>query len=89
MIEFLVKILLVVLFLPVLLCLAFQAFVAVAVAVLPWLIGCALIAGLTAGLSAGLVLRRRLPPRSPREGLPGGTPPLGGYRARRTRGGRW
>jgi hypothetical protein len=78
--EWVVKAVLILIFAPLLLCLAFQWMTAVLAAILPWLIALSVIAGLTAGLSAGLMIRRRLPPPQP----PGG--PLGAYRVRRMRG---
>jgi hypothetical protein len=53
------------------------------VAILPWLIGLAVIMGLVAGVSAALVMRRRPPPRNGGDLPPGGAPPV-----RRPRG-RW
>lgn len=86
--EWFVKLVLLLIFAPLLLCLALQATLGVLAAVLPWLIALSVIAGLVAGLSAALVLRRRLPPRN------GGGPPtpggavFGSEPIRRPRGGR-
>ena len=52
---------------------AFQVMLAVLLAILPWLIGIAVLIGLVAGVSAGLVMRRRLPWRYrayPPQGVP-------------------
>ena len=85
--EWFVKLMLLLIFAPLLLCLALQAVVGVFAAVLPWVIGLAVIAGLAAGVSAGLGVRRRLPLRNGGAELPPGAPPLGAYRVRRPRGG--
>ena len=61
--ETAMKGLLIVIFAPFLICVAFQAIVAVIAIVLPWLIFLSVITGVAAGLTAGLILRRRLPPR--------------------------
>jgi hypothetical protein len=45
-------------------------------AVLPWLIGIAILIGVVAGGSAGLVMRRRLPPRNRDDLPPPGAPPV-------------
>lgn len=80
--EWLIKLLFIVMLAPFLICLALQLLVGIAVAVLPWLIGFAIVSGVVAGLSAGLVLRRRLPP--PRRDM---TVPAGGIpRVKRPRG---
>jgi hypothetical protein len=49
----------------------FQIILVFLMAILPWIIGFAVLTGLVAGLSAGFVVRRRLPPRN-REYLPPG-----------------
>lgn len=61
--EWVVKAALIAVVAPFLLCLTFQWVTAVLVAILPWLVGLAVVTGIVAGLSAGVVLRRRLPPR--------------------------
>lgn len=71
--DWFVKFMLILIFAPLLICLALQATLGVLMAVLPWLIGLAVISGLVAGLSAAFVLRRRLPLRNG-----GGPPPPGG-----------
>jgi len=83
--EWLIKLLFLVILAPVLVGIALQLVVGLAVAVLPWLIALSVIAGLAAGISAGLVLRRRLPPPDAGPLLPP-TTPLGSYRIRRPRG---
>ena len=85
--EWFVKFMLILIFAPLLLCLALQATLGVLAAVLPWLIGLSVIAGIAAGLSAAMVLRRRLPLRNRGGQIPPGAPPLGAYRVRRPRGG--
>ena len=62
--EWFVKLVLILLFAPLLICLLLQATLGVLAAVLPWLIALSVIAGLVAGLSAAFVLRRRLLPRN-------------------------
>ncbi|MBI3825647.1 MAG: hypothetical protein HY294_06615 [Candidatus Rokubacteria bacterium] len=84
--EWFVKFMLILIFAPLLVCLVLQATVGVLAALLPWLIGLSVIAGLAAGVSAALVLRRRLPLRNGSADLPPGAPPLGTYRVRRPRG---
>ncbi len=85
--EWFVKFMLILIFAPLLVCLALQATVGVLAVLLPWLIGLSIIAGLVAGVSAALVLRRRLPLRNGGSETPPGTPPLGAYRVRRPKGG--
>lgn len=70
--EWFVKLVLLLIFAPFLICLALSVVLGVLAAVLPWVIALAVIAGLAAGVSAGLVLRRRLPLRN------GGSLPPGG-----------
>jgi len=84
--DLILKWLLVLIFAPVLACIALQLLVGMAAAVLPWLIVFSVVAGLAAGVSAGLVLRRRLPPRN--DGSSSPSMPLGPYRVRRPRSGR-
>ena len=83
--EWFVKLVLILLFAPLLICLALSAVLGVLAAVLPWVIGLAVIAGLAAGVSAGFVLRRRLPP-SIRGPLPPGGASFAGEPIRRPRG---
>jgi len=83
--QWLGKLLLLIILGPVILGLALQVFVGLATAVLPWLIVLALIAGVAAGLSAGLVVRRRLLPPGQGSPLPPGGPALGPWRVRRSR----
>jgi len=78
--EWLLKFLFIALLAPFFLCLFLQLVVASTVALLPWVIGLAVLVALIAGTSAGLILRRRLPPRPER--LPPGEIP----RIRRPRG---
>lgn len=80
-----VKFMLILIFAPLLICLALSAVLGVLAAVLPWVVGLAIVAGLAAGVSAGLVLRRRLPPRF-RGPLPSGGTVFGGEPIRRPRG---
>jgi hypothetical protein len=55
---------------------AFQVMLAFVIAILPWVIGIAVLIGVFAGISAGLIIRGRLP-RGNREYLPpGGAPPV-------------
>jgi hypothetical protein len=68
--SWVVKGTLIVIFAPLLLCLALQGMVAVLAAILPWLIGFAVLIGAVAGISAGAVLRRRLPPPDTRRVAP-------------------
>lgn len=84
--EWFVKLVLLVMFAPLLLCLAFSAVLGVLAVVLPWVIGLAVIAGLAAGVSAGLVLRRRLPLRNGGGPLPPGGASFAGEPIRRPRG---
>jgi len=81
-----VKLVLILLFAPLLICLALSAVLGVLAAVLPWVIGLAVIAGLAAGVSAGLVLRRRLPLRNGGGPLPPGGQFIGQEPIRRPRG---
>jgi hypothetical protein len=83
--EWFVKFMLILIFAPLLICLALQAALGVLVAVLPWLVGLAVVAGLAAGVSAALVLRRRLPVRNGSPLPPGGAV-FGGEPIRRPRG---
>jgi len=53
----------------------FQMIMVFLAAILPWVIGLAVLIGLVAGASAGLVLRRRLPPRNG-DYLPPGISPV-------------
>ena len=78
--EWILKLLFIALLAPFFLCLFLQLVVAATAALLPWVIGLAVLVALIAGTSAGLILRRRLPPRSER--LPPGEIP----RIRRPRG---
>lgn len=84
--EWFVKLVLLILFAPLLICLALSAVLGVLAAVLPWVIGLAIIAGLAAGVSAGFVLRRRLPLRNGGGSLPHGGTNFGGEPIRRPRG---
>ena len=52
---------------------AFQVMLAFFIAILPWVIGIAVLIGVFAGTSAGLIIRGRLP-RGNREYLPPGGP---------------
>ncbi len=81
-VQWLGKLLLFIILAPI----AFQLFVGLAAAVLPWLIALAVIAGVAAGLSAGLVLRRRLLPPGQGNPLLPGSQPLGPWRTRRPGG---
>jgi hypothetical protein len=87
LLAWIVKAMLVLIFAPLLLCLAFQWATAIVVAILPWLVGIAVLAALTTGISAGLALRKRLPPSWEGRSMPPGTHP-GAYRVRRERGAR-
>jgi hypothetical protein len=62
-VEWLVKLLFIVILAPFFICLFVQLVTGMLVAMLPWLIAFAAVMGLVAGVSAGLVLRRRLPHR--------------------------
>ncbi|MGH9463944.1 MAG: hypothetical protein ACRD1X_22300 [Vicinamibacteria bacterium] len=84
--EWFVKLVLLLIFAPFLICLALSAVLGVLAAVLPWVIGLAVIAGLAAGVSAGLVLRRRLPLRNGSGRLPPGGAGFTGEPIRRPRG---
>ena len=53
----------------------FQMIIVFLAAILPWVIGFAIIIGLVAGGAAGIVLRRRLPPRND-DYPPSGVPPV-------------
>jgi hypothetical protein len=53
----------------------FQMILAVFLALLPWVIGFAVLVGLVAGSAAGFVLRRRLPPRNG-DDMPPALPPV-------------
>jgi len=86
MADALMKVLLLLIFGPVLICIGLQLLVVTIAAILPWLIFLALIAGIAAGLSAGLVVRRRLLPPGQGSPLPPGGPALGSWRVRRSRG---
>lgn len=86
--EWLIKLLVVLMIAPFVVCLALQLAVAVMGALLPWVLVVGAIAGIAAGVSAALVLRRRLPVAGRTTPLPPGAPPLGAYRVRRPRGGR-
>ncbi len=81
-----VKFMLILIFAPLLICLALQAALGVLLAVLPWLIGLSAIAGLVAGLSAAVVLRRRLPLRMGGGPLPPSGAAFGAEPIRRPRG---
>jgi len=59
--EWLVKLIFILMLLPFFVTLAGQIITAVAVAVLPWIIGLAVLIGVVAGVSAGLTMRRSLP----------------------------
>jgi len=83
--EWFVKLVLILIFAPLLVCLLLQAVVGMLVAVLPWVIVLAVVAGLAAGVSAGLVLRRRLPLRNGGRLPPGGAS-FAGEPIRRPRG---
>lgn len=84
--EWFVKLMLLLIFAPLLICLALSAVLGVLAVVLPWVIGLAVIAGLAAGVSAGLVLRRRLPLRNGGGSLPPGGSFIGQDPIRRPRG---
>lgn len=67
--EWVVKLIFILMLLPFFVSLAlhvlattFQAIIVFLAAILPWVIGVAIIIGLVAGGTAGFVLRRRLPP---------------------------
>ncbi len=60
----LVKLIFVLMLLPALISVVFQLTAAVLFAVLPWIIGIAIIVGIVAGVSAGLTVRRCFPPRN-------------------------
>lgn len=83
--EWFVKLVLILIFAPLLLCLLLQATIGVLAALLPWVIALAVIGGLAAGVSAGLVLRRRLPLRHGGSFPPGGVS-FAGEPIRRPRG---
>jgi hypothetical protein len=83
--EWLIKLLFLVILAPFLVGIALHLFTALAVALLPWLIVVGVIVGVAAGISFGLVLRRRLPPRNGGAPVPP-TARLGPYRIRRPRG---
>lgn len=68
--SWVVKGTLIVIFAPLLLCLALQGVGAVLAAILPWLVGLGVLIGAVAGISAGAVLRRRLPPPDTRRLAP-------------------
>jgi len=70
--EWFVKLVLLLIFAPLLVCLVLQATIGVLAVLLPWVIALAVVAGLAAGVSAGLVLRRRLPLRNGVHLPPGG-----------------
>lgn len=89
MTDTLIKIVMFIIFGPVLICIGLQLLVGVIVATLPWLILFAVIAGIAAGLSAGLVIRRRLMPPGQESPLPPGSSPLGAWRIRRPSGRRF
>ena len=84
--EWFVKLVLILIFAPLLLCLALSAVIGILAAVLPWVIALAVIAGLAAGVSAALVLRRRLPLRNGGGPLPPGGASFAGEPIRRPRG---
>ena len=86
MADVLMKVLLFLIFGPVLICIGLHLLVVTIAAILPWLIFLAVIAGIAAGLSAGLVVRRRLLPSGQGSPLPPGGPALGSWRVRRSRG---
>ena len=86
MADLLVKVLLFLIFGPVLICIGLQLLVGIIVAALPWLILLAVITGIVAGLSAGLVVRPRLLPPGQGSPLPPGSSPLGPWRIRRPSG---
>jgi len=76
--EWVVKLIFLLMLLPFLICLGlqvlsttFQMILVFLAAILPWVIGFAIIIGLVAGVSAGLVVRRGLPPGNRDYLLPG------------------
>jgi hypothetical protein len=83
--DFIWRALFILIFGPLILGVALQMLVCFVVAVLPWLIALAVVAGTAAGLAAGFVLRRKLEGQhgagQPTPGLP-----LGTHRVRRPRG---
>jgi len=68
--EWVAKGALILIFAPLLLCLALQGAIAILAAILSWLVGFAVLIGAVAGISAGAVLRRRLPPPDTRRLAP-------------------
>jgi hypothetical protein len=83
LLQWVVKLMILLLLAPFALSFIVQGTAALLAAVLPWLVLFGAIAGVTAGLSAAVVLRRRLPPRSPRAQFP---PGFRGEPIRRPRG---
>ena len=84
--EWFVKLMLLLIFAPLLICLALSAVLGVLAAILPWVVALAVIAGLGAGGSAAFVLRRRLPLRNGGGPLPPGGQFIGQEPIRRPRG---
>jgi hypothetical protein len=81
--EWVVKLIFLLMLLPFLICLGlqvlsttFQMFMVFLAAILPWIIGFAVLTGLVAGVSAGLVMRQRRPPSNGGNLPPGGAPPV-------------
>jgi hypothetical protein len=83
LLEWVVKLMILLLLAPFVLCLIAQGTVALLAAVLPWLVLLGAVTGVTAGLAAAVMLRRRLPPRLPRSQFPSG---FRGEPVRRPRG---
>ena len=86
MADWFMKLLLILIFGPILICVGLQLLAGMMVALLPWLILFAVITGIAAGVSAGLVIRRRLLPPGQGSPLPPGGPALGPWRVRRPGG---
>ena len=86
--EWFMKLLILLMLAPFILGIAIQVLTGLAVAILPWLLLAAVVAGLVAGVTGAVIVSRRLPPAGRPTPLPPGTPPLGPYRVRRPRGGR-
>jgi hypothetical protein len=80
----LVKLLFVVMLAPFAICLVLQFALGVQVAIQPWLLLIAVVAGVAAGFSAAIVLRRRLPPTG--RGRVARNTPAGQYKVKRPRG---
>lgn len=73
--TWLVKLIFFLMLLPFFVSLIVQLTAALLLAILPWVIGLAVLIGLVAGVSAGLTMRRHCPPRNGNY-LPPGVPPV-------------